>query len=252
MTAAVGEATRARWVDSSAESSAKDASRCRRHGANHQVSATRYAVQALSHQGTQPTADPVADHRATDGRADDEAHADRAVTRLRGGWRRGRRAAAPGTTASSTAHGGTEVVGRRSRWRAGSTGCLRRTARRGPYACGRRGSRSRPGCACADGSRGSWRGGGCSAGRCACSRGVSIGRQTLWSAAGGPQPEVTGPTRCRPQSEAHGAVSATVRGTEASHEHAKAPARRAAIRVRPVHREGQTTPRASRAIWATR
>ena len=47
---------------------------------------------------------------------------------------------------------------------------LRPRARRDPCDGGRRGSSGRPACASADGSRASWPGGGCSAGRCACSR----------------------------------------------------------------------------------
>ena len=47
---------------------------------------------------------------------------------------------------------------------------LRPTGGRGPWRDGSRGWRGRHGCACAAGSRGSSRAGGCSAGRCACSR----------------------------------------------------------------------------------
>jgi hypothetical protein len=47
---------------------------------------------------------------------------------------------------------------------------VRPTARRGPYDGGRRGSRVPHGSASAAGSHGSSHGGGCSAGRCACSR----------------------------------------------------------------------------------
>lgn len=47
---------------------------------------------------------------------------------------------------------------------------IRPTASRGPCACAWRGWRGRRGCACAAGTRGSWPGDGCSAGRCACSR----------------------------------------------------------------------------------
>ncbi len=49
-------------------------------------------------------------------------------------------------------------------------GWIRPTACCGPGGGGQRRSRDRRGCACAGGSRASWRGGGCSAGRCACSR----------------------------------------------------------------------------------
>lgn len=47
---------------------------------------------------------------------------------------------------------------------------IRRRARRGPCGDGRPGWRGRRGCACAAGSRGSSRDGGCSAGKYACSR----------------------------------------------------------------------------------
>ena len=58
----------------------------------------------------------------------------------------------------------------RSRFGAGSTADLRRRARSGPYGDERRGCCGPHGCASADGSRGSWPGGGCSAGKSACSR----------------------------------------------------------------------------------
>ena len=47
---------------------------------------------------------------------------------------------------------------------------LRPTACRGPWCDAKPGWPVRHGCACAAGSRGSWHAGGCSAGRCACSR----------------------------------------------------------------------------------
>ncbi len=46
---------------------------------------------------------------------------------------------------------------------------IRRTGGRGPWRDGSRGSRDRRAYASADGSRGSWHDGGCSAGKCACS-----------------------------------------------------------------------------------
>lgn len=49
---------------------------------------------------------------------------------------------------------------------------VRPSTGRGPCGGGRPGSRGRPGCACAAGSRGSWHDAGCSAGRSACSRGT--------------------------------------------------------------------------------
>ena len=54
--------------------------------------------------------------------------------------------------------------------RAAPTRDVRPRAPRGPCGDGPRGSRGRRGCACADGSHGSWRDAGCSAGRCAWSR----------------------------------------------------------------------------------
>jgi hypothetical protein len=62
-------------------------------------------------------------------------------------------------------------AGRRIRCAAGSTGAdVRPRALRDPCADERRGSRGLHVCACADGSRGSWPGAGCSAGTCAWSR----------------------------------------------------------------------------------
>jgi hypothetical protein len=57
---------------------------------------------------------------------------------------------------------------------------LRPTACRDPWSGGRTGWPDRPGCACAAGNRGSSRAGGCSAGRCACSRVNSVFVRHLW------------------------------------------------------------------------
>ena len=107
--------------------------------------------------------------------------------------RRGPRAAAPARPAADrpgqpsrpAAGGGRSAAGgrpgahagppRRSR-RSGAGGAgaragARPRARCGPCGGGRRGWRVPHGCACAAGSRGSSHDGGCSAGRCACSRG---------------------------------------------------------------------------------
>ena len=51
---------------------------------------------------------------------------------------------------------------------------LRPRARSGPCDGGQPRWRDQRACACADGSRASWRGDGCSAGRCACSRGSPL------------------------------------------------------------------------------
>jgi hypothetical protein len=59
------------------------------------------------------------------------------------------------------------VLGRQHR--ACLTDDVRQTAGRGPCGGGRREWRDRRECACADGNRGSWRGGDCSAGTYACS-----------------------------------------------------------------------------------
>ena len=79
----------------------------------------------------------------------------------------------------------------RRRCAGGNTGPgrLRPTVRCGPCADEPAGWRGRRGCASADGSRGSWLGGGCSAGRSACSRSGSItilapGAQWLAHSAG--------------------------------------------------------------------
>ena len=55
---------------------------------------------------------------------------------------------------------------------AGSTRLVRRTARRDPCGDARPGWHARRGCSSGHGSRGCGNGGGCSAGKCACSRGL--------------------------------------------------------------------------------
>ncbi len=83
-------------------------------------------------------------------------------------------------------------------------GRLRRRARRGPCGGGRRGWRDRRGCACAGGSRGSWTDGGCSAGRCACSRLL----HGVWRAAG-QRTEVSGQRSGAPARHPGGADGVT-------------------------------------------
>ena len=94
---------------------------------------------------------------------------------------------AAGATAATRPQDGGEVGagahpmrGRQHERAAGSAGRLRPRASRGPCGDGWPGSNGRRGCAYAGGSRGSWTDGGCSAGRCACSRHYSV----TWSGRG--------------------------------------------------------------------
>jgi hypothetical protein len=129
-----------------------------------------------------PSADLIADHRVADSFGYDEADA------RRGGLRRlvekkmndQGAAASPAATANrcgevvatpqSLCRGQHDYLGipGSDRYR------LRPTACRDPCRGGWQGWRGRPGCACAAGIRGSSRAGGCSAGRCACSRHNSV------------------------------------------------------------------------------
>jgi hypothetical protein len=82
-------------------------------------------------------------------------------------------------------------VRRRSRTDSGSMmiGRVRQTARCDPCCGGERGSRGPRGSACGAGNRGSWHGGGCSAGTCACSRrALQNGREVRRRITGCPGP----------------------------------------------------------------
>jgi hypothetical protein len=137
---------------------------------------------------TKAATDPVADHRVTHRFRHDEAGA------RRGGLRRlieekmddNRAAARPAAAANRCG----EVSATPQSLRRGQhvylgipgpdQRRLRPTACRDPWSGGRRGWPDRPGCACAAGNRGSSRAGGCSAGRCACSRVNSVFVRHLW------------------------------------------------------------------------
>ena len=125
----------------------------------------------------------------------------------------------PGCPDRPAARGGRRGVKssrRLSRAGAGSTAspaAVRPRARRGPCGGGRRGWRGRRGCACAAGTRGSSPGGGCWAGRCACSR---AGSKT---AVGGGIPEPDGPgtvtrVQARPAAGVRRTDSRPANGTE--------------------------------------
>ena len=151
------------------------------------------SVEPLPDQVPQPAPDPVADHRVADGLGHDEAGAGRrggcsasVPRRLRRGRarvrgrgrsggrrrRRGRRVGHRGPLrrsrccAAVAARPPARLPTSPDRTRSASG----RQAWCGPWRDGSRGWRGRHGCACAAGSRGSSRAGGCSAGRCACSR----------------------------------------------------------------------------------
>ena len=149
--------------------------------------------EPLADQVPQPAPDLVADHGVADRLGHDEAGAGRC-----GGSAPASRAGSGEVVAVSPAVAGRSGARRRRHGRrVGHRGPLRRSrccaavaarrparlpsprtgpvgsgrqAGRGPWRGGSRGWRGRHGCACAAGSRGSSRAGGCSAGRCACSR----------------------------------------------------------------------------------
>ena len=133
----------------------------------------------------QSPADPVARHRVAHGLGHDKAGA------CRGGLRRlidkqmDDHRVAPGPAPTANCRG--EVSATPQSLRCGQHDYLgirpdrrrlRPTACRDPWRGGWRGWRGRHGYACAAGNRGSSRAGGCSAGRCACSRQNSVFRRT--------------------------------------------------------------------------
>jgi hypothetical protein len=139
----------------------------------------------------QPPLDRGPDHGRAHRLAHDEARQHGGVSRRRGvggdcQMRDERGPSGP----SAAAHGSAEVRRPPHAVRGGEHGgserCelrLRPTARYGPWHGGWPGSRARHGSACADGSRGSWHDGGCSAGRCACSLGAPLVVGALQGAA---------------------------------------------------------------------
>ena len=164
-----------------------------RQCANHQQGAVRQIGEAGPDQVTQAPADLVTDHRVAHGLGHDKAGARRGgLHRLIGKKVDDHRVApgpAPtanscgevGATPQSLCRGQHDYLDIRPDQRR-----LRPTACRGPWRGGWRGWRGRHGCACAAGNRGSSRAGGCSAGRCACSRqnSVFVGRPTLGGVQG--------------------------------------------------------------------
>ncbi len=141
-------------------------------------------IEPVTHQVAKPALHQIADYGDADGLADDETRTHRGNTlprcvrvrctatemddeeraaRPASSAYRGRKVLAPPQTIVVRQHGMDLLVVR----------LLRPTGGRDPCHGGTRESRGRHGCACAGGSRGSSRDGGCSAGRCACSLGGS-------------------------------------------------------------------------------
>jgi hypothetical protein len=125
--------------------------------------------------------------RPADGAAHHETGTRADVRRVRNGGKVQMHHESGAATTATPADGRGELVppgepgaGRQHRRRR-----IRPRAARGPYGGDRRGSRARPGCASAAGSRACAPGGDCSAGRCAC----PCSRSTL---------PVDGAERCRP------------------------------------------------------
>ena len=139
----------------------------RRRGSRPASSASRRAMTWRSRRLTRlrVTAGPTGagDHEADPGGRDRRAMSHRRVPRRRGP-RRALRPACPRARRSVAV----KSARRRSRDPAGSTSVRPRGAS-APWSAGRPGSRGRHGCACAGGTRGSSRDGGCWAGTCACS-----------------------------------------------------------------------------------
>jgi hypothetical protein len=135
-------------------------------------------VQSGGDEVTEDALGPVADHRTTDRLGDNKADPSFPVNgrhRIPAG---DDQQPATGTRGTGSTQCGGEVRGRPQPVTCGEhaalTRRLRLTAQSGPCGGERPGSRDPPGCAFAGGSRGSWPDGGCSAERCACSRGVSV------------------------------------------------------------------------------
>jgi hypothetical protein len=155
---------------------------CRgRQRADHQHSALRKVAEAGPDQVPKSPAHPVTDHRLAHGLGHDKAGA------CRGGLRRlidkqmDDHRVAPGPAPTANCRG--EVSATPQSLRRGQHDYLgfrpdrrrlKPTACRDPWRGEWRGWRGRHGCACAAGNRGSSRAGGCSAGRCACSRQNSV------------------------------------------------------------------------------
>lgn len=158
----------------------------------------------------EPAAHPVPDDGVADGLAHDETRPRRGVLGHAAGT--GRIVAVriqvnhqPPTTCAATAldrrgelgPAGEPGVGRQhgaSRWVAGG---IRPRGCRAPCAGARRRWRDRRGCACAAGNRASWPGGGCSAGKYACSRRLPVGGSQA-SATPSFSAILDGPARCGP------------------------------------------------------
>ena len=132
-----------------------------------QVGARRQAGQAGAHEMSQPSADLVANDRAPHGLGYHETNPDDRGVGCHDEMHDERTTPGP----SATTHRGGELLPPSQPVSGGEHYRDRLTPRGGcaPWPGARRRSRAPHGCACATGSRGSSRGGGCSADRCACS-----------------------------------------------------------------------------------
>ena len=126
--------------------------------------------QQRTHQGAQPPLGPVADDGTPHRLPDDEPHSHGPVGRGACDVDDERARACPPTASNGQAElGGAAQAVRCREHDAGRRRGVRRRVRRGPCGGARRGWRGPRECASAAGSRASWPGAGCSAGRSACS-----------------------------------------------------------------------------------
>ena len=165
----------------------------RRQRSDHQRAAGGQSSEAVPHEVSQPAADAVADHRVADRLTHDKAHPGRPRWHgpipggrariyyccLAGGRHQGVHHQPGPTSTTSPANHRPELLATGEPGGRGEHGFaewIRRTARRGPCACGQREWPDQRACACADGIRASSRDDGCWAGRCACPCSLSVSR----------------------------------------------------------------------------
>ena len=208
---------------------------------HHHVGTRRQRGQPVAEQVAQPPPHLVADDRRADRLGHDETRPGRTDRRVvarprRLPDRRGRTRSPPRPARRPPRTAAANSSRRRRRWPAASTissgSTLRPRGGRAPWPDARRGPRDRRGCACAAGSRGSWRADGCSAGTCACSLSMpsvlrrcrprdvrpptggsasdQAGRRTASRATTATAPRVLGPVRAGPNRRS--AVTSDSRG----------------------------------------
>jgi hypothetical protein len=149
--------------------------------ADNHVNTVRQLTYPRAHESPQDPLRTVPDHRVADSLGDDKTDP-RRLTRARVGRvgmhhhelvarTRSACSACPPEDCGEISGGSQPMTPRQH------APSLRRTVRSDPFGDEQPGWRGRRGSACADGSRGSWPGDGCSAGTCACSRGFSVTAQ---------------------------------------------------------------------------